>query len=342
MRKNYFLHRISHEWEVSYPLLDLGYLSIGWSQYCKSDLLSRIKTDGENGFNEFMGEKNNTDRNRWNLWYFSQFKEGDYVVVPLFEKKFGIYEVIDSPQSVLEIGNMDITLYDGGKATLGNEGITDSLGRIYDIGFVVKVKSINVIPRTYADADLVSRMKIRQTNARIDDLSKSVEEAALAKEPINIHEKIHQSVSESMKETIRKYIKPDDLEYAVKWYFEKKGADSVWIPSKNEPGKENGADADVIAEFYDLGVVFYVQAKNYKGETGDWAVKQISEYNPPKQEEFDGNTYIPWVVSMSEKYSKEAIDLAKQTKVRLINGDEFIKMILDLGLDGIENATKQN
>lgn len=33
MERNYWIHRISHIAEISYPLLDVGYLSYGWSDF---------------------------------------------------------------------------------------------------------------------------------------------------------------------------------------------------------------------------------------------------------------------------------------------------------------------
>lgn len=341
MGKNYFIHRISHEWEISYPLFDMGFLSIGWSKYLDTNVLDRIEAGGESAFNGFMKEHGNDSRSRWNLWYFSQFKKGDNIVVPLFDRKFAICEVKGKPTSILSLMGRTINASNGKMATVKENGLVRDDGKIYDIGFIVPVDKLKCIPRAYADANLVSRMKIRQTNARIDDLASSVSEALTTDGPINIHEKIMSSVSDAVKETIKKYITPDDLEEAVCWYFKKKGADRAWIPAKNEADKHNGADADVIAEFDDLGLVYYVQAKNHWGETSDWAVNQISEYNRQKQEGRDGITYIPWVVTTAKDFSDEARKLSKEFNVRLINGDEFIEMLLNVGLDGIENALKK-
>lgn len=33
MEKKYYLHRISHEWNVSKKLFDKGYLTVGWSEF---------------------------------------------------------------------------------------------------------------------------------------------------------------------------------------------------------------------------------------------------------------------------------------------------------------------
>ncbi len=342
VERNYFIHRISHEWKVSYPLLHKGYLSIGWSMYMKTDLFDQIEKNGESAFNKFMSKDNNYKRNRWSLWRFSQFKKGDYIVVPLFDKMFSVYEVTGKPTSILTLKGLSLELYDGSQANVTEDGLKGTDGHLYDIGYVIPVTQIKIdTPRSYADKYLISRMKIQQTNAYINDLSDSVLEVINATGPINIHEKMMESVSENLKGTIKKYITPDDLEDAVCWYMMKKGADIAWKPAKNEPDKEHGADADVIAEFDDLGLVYYVQVKDHDGETGVWAVSQINEYYKQKQEKNDGTTYIPWVVSMAEKFSSKAIDLAKDNNIRLINGDEFIKMLLNVGIDGIEDAVKK-
>lgn len=304
--------------------------------------MERIEAGGEAAFNQFMSEQGNRGRSRWNLWHFSQFKKGDYIVVPLFDKMVAVCEVKDSPKSILSLKGENFTSSNGTNVRISDNGkMVDDNERFYDIGFVVPVEILKQIPRNYADALLTSRMKIRQTNARIDDLTNSVQELLLANGPVDIHEKIMSSVSDAVKDIIRKYITPDDLEKVVCWYFKKKGADRTRIPSKNEADKYNGADADVVAEFDDLGLVYYVQVKDHEGETNDWAVNQIAEYNSQKQEDCDGITYISWVVTTAGKFSPDAIELSKTSNVRLINGDEFIKMIFNVGLDGIEDAIKQ-
>ncbi len=339
MGKNYFLHRISHEWEVSYPLLDAGYLSIGWSDYHNEDIMRISRDDNLEAFKHFMEMRKNTSRARWGLWYFSQFKPGDFIVVPLFGKEFAVCEILDYPENVHLLNGRSISLGNGRTARVGEKGIVEG-DKHYDIGFVVHIKVLKRIPREYATNDLISRMKLRQTSARIDDLKGDVENAINATGPVDIHKEILAAVNDAMKKTIETYITPDNLESAVKWYMEKKGADKVWIPGKNEPGKENGADADVIAEFYDLGIVFYIQVKNHKYSTGDWAVTQIKEYLIQKQNDRDDITYIPWVISTADDFTSEAKELAAENGVRLINGDSFIRMILNMGLDGIEAVKK--
>ena len=41
----YYLHRISYEREVSYPLLDNGLLSIGWSDFSNREFIDKTRLE---------------------------------------------------------------------------------------------------------------------------------------------------------------------------------------------------------------------------------------------------------------------------------------------------------
>lgn len=43
----YYLHRISHESNISYPLLDNGLLSIGWSDFSNREFLDNVRKNGK-------------------------------------------------------------------------------------------------------------------------------------------------------------------------------------------------------------------------------------------------------------------------------------------------------
>ena len=249
---NYWIHRISHEWEVSYSLLEHGYLSLGWSKFMHDGFTSRVYQHGEQGFNGFMEEKGERSRSRWNLWYFSQFKRNDIIVVPLFDKEFSICKVDGDVIPVSNLSGLEF------KNKLGRQTIIDDQGILclptekrYDIGFAVHIEELRRLPRSYADAKLVSRMKIRQANAPINDISESVEAARSANAPVSIHDAISEAAATSFTDIIMRHVSSDDLEHIVRWYMKRKGADNVSIPAKNERKKEKGADADVIAEFSD-------------------------------------------------------------------------------------------
>ena len=111
--------------------------------------------------------------------------------------------------------------------------------------------------------DKSGSMKIRQTNADITDLKSSIEAALNAQAPVSIHDALIEATTSNVQDVIKRHITPDNLERIVKWYMKKMGADVVRIPAKNERNKENGADADVIAEFNDLRVIYYIQVKKH-------------------------------------------------------------------------------
>lgn len=343
---NYYMHRISHEWEVAYALLDMGYLSIGWRCVSKSNILGAIhKSECE--FNEFC--KNsielNGNRSRWNLWHFCNLKKGDIVVVPLFDGEFSIYVVESCVVPISEIekevgnfidrANRQISFVDG-------EMVTSSGGKV-DIGFACSVKTIrrNLSRNLFADAKLTARMKMRQTNGRIDDIADSVITSINAKEPINFYRIVLEQAASDLLEKIHSILNPNNVERLIELYFKKIGASNTYITAKNEPGKCDGADADVIAEFENLRTVYYVQVKKHVGTTGDWAVTQIEQYFNQKGCMDSSYTYIPWVVSTAEDFSKEAIEKARYiseesgVNVRLINGMELSRMILDSGLSNL-------
>lgn len=338
MQKNYWLHRISYEWELSYPLLEKGYLSYGWNCYVKTKLLEETAKNGWTYFAKFMENNNNSSRSRYSLWRFLNFKKGDIVLVPLFGGNFCICQIDGDVTEVTKLGEAfsEITTETKGKALLTPEGyICAETERVYDVGYVVPIKKITEkIPRSFADAKLISRMKIRPTNADINDLAASVDMAMKATTPVNVYDKIVQATIAPLSNVFEEYVTPDNLEHIVKNYMMKKGADRVWIPAKNEKNKENGADADVVAEFYDLRLVFFIQVKKHVGNTDDWAVKQIAEYCEQRQETSNEYTYIPWAISTAE-FSKDAVRLAEEKGVRLIGGRELIEMLINSGISNI-------
>ena len=220
---NYWIHRISHEWEISYSLFDMGFLSLGWHYYASSRVLDIIESDGIDGFNRFMSNENEKRRSRWSLWYFSQFNDKDIVLVPLYNGEFAICRIIGKPFSVYNNYSISLKNIYGQKVIMNEEGFYCSeTSKHYDIGFLVKVEHLKKLKRSYATADLVSRMKIRQTNGCIDDLAESVEAAINAQEPVSLHDEIVNIATDSVYETFMKFITPSKLEHIIKWYMKKK------------------------------------------------------------------------------------------------------------------------
>ena len=338
---NYWLQRISHEWGVTKPLLEKGYLSIGW-QYLMSispELRECIVHKHGEGFDSIMRELNDRSRSRWCLQRFAQFKPGDVVIVPLYDKNFAIVKVEGTAETITDLPEEVVKELKG--ITLTKDGLelafNENDKRLVDIGFFVKIeKPVKIIPRSYAEDKLQMRMKLRQTNAIINDLVKEVDKAAVRVAPIDVHEILTEKTADTILDNIIKYVNADNFERVVKWYMEKVGASDARILSKNSPEKQDYADADVIAVFENLGITIYIQAKKHTDKTGQWAVEQISKYKEQQEVRYiDGMTYIPWVVSTADDFTQSARELADGLNVRLINGKEFARMLAEVGVNGI-------
>ena len=347
MAGKYYLHRISHEANASYSLLEKGFLTLGWSKFADSDILDAAREDGYPKFDvitEKYGENHN--RSRWNMWYFARMEEGDKVVVPLYDGLFSLYEIEERAKRIGELENI-VSSFDGmwnqHKMEWRDHVLFDSNANTgVDLGFFIKVKPIiKNVPRNYVSGELSSRMKIRTTNADITDIGEAVEngiKAGLDHKPITLYGDVIDMLVETMRKSIMSALNPDKFEQLIKWYFEKYGASSVRIPAKNESGKRDGADADIVAEFDNLKYIVYVQAKWHKDETSGWAVHQIDSYKSQMSEGDSSYTYATWVISSADTFSPQAVADAEEKGVRLIDGDEFARMLLDIGLLGINDA----
>lgn len=347
MNKKYFLHRISHEGNVSYSLLKEGYITIGWEKFADSKILEAARKKDYADFNDIAekyGECKN--RSRWGIWYFANMKEGDTVIVPQYNGLFSAYEVIKEAVPIYELeGEIDKIQgsWDSSVDIVWNDRrLWDYKSRKIDLGFALKVKPIvEDVPRNYAPGKFISRMKIRTVNAEITDIKEYIEEgikAGIEGHPVRLYDNTIDILADEMKTRIIDMLDDVKFELLIKWYLTKVGADNVWIPAKNENGKEGGADADIIAEFENLKHVVYVQAKHHEGITSEWAVEQIKKYQEQKCEGDSSYSYAAWVISSGDSFSEEAEISATEYGVRLIDGKEFSKMLIDVGLLNIDDA----
>lgn len=304
-----WLHRISYEWEKMKELLDSGLLATGWRRFAYSGITAGI---GSAEFDEIMGRSGETRRSRWALWYFAQMRPGDMVVVPLYGGSMQICEVTGEMRRAEEAEAED-----------------------YDIGFVIPVKCLKEVPRSWASGALQSRLKYRGTTTRLDELERDIRAALEAEGPVMIHDRIIDGLSGELKEILLKWVTPGKLERIVEWYMRSFGASYVYIPAKNAGDKPEGGDADVIAEFATLRVRFYIQVKKHEDVSGKKAVEQIAAYTETIDE--DGYTPVSWAVSTA-KFDDDAHELARVKNVRLIDGGELCRMLLDAGIGSIDEA----
>lgn len=330
---NYYLHRISHCSLYSYKLLEEGYLSIGFSDLSIDEnfLTSFYDVNSDDTIREVIN-RDGWGVNIWSLWYFLGMKKGDYVVVPEYDGMFSIYEIVDERGSSVYLASQK-----EGNATLDSVKADN-----VDLGFIRHVRPIvtNLSRSDYADAKLQQRMKARQTTLWIDDLGKSIEEAikqGKENKPIDVYDVVVKELRQPLYDNLMKLVQPEKLEKLVKSYCEKVlKADSVFIPSKNEQGKEG--DADVVATFEGLKLILYIQVKKHEGYTDDWAIEQISAYSSYKKQNFltgDDYSILSWVISTG-KFSEDTILKARDKNVRLIDGSSFMKMLLDGGLSCLD------
>lgn len=354
MNRNYWIHRISHIAEISYPLLENNYLSYGFSDFADDGFIDCVRAgiEGwdymEQMFIEAWGEK---PRSRYQLWNFiSEMKAGDWVVVPTYGE-FTICELLDdSPLLIKDIKDIIIKDWNGKvidrdeKGNLISKSSECQKDEIIDLGFARRIKIIQKgIPRyEYADSDLTSRLKVRQTNVCINDLEESILHALdgfLNNRPIRFRNELEEIVPD-LCTIIQTKLNPDKFEFLVKWYFERIGANSVTIPPKNPSNKVDYEDVDVIATFDLLKTMYYVQVKHYRGETSTWAAEQISHLKELTEgdRQDDGYTKIYWVLSSSESFSQDCINKAKETNIQLIDGKSFASMLLDAGFLGVCNV----
>ena len=326
--------------EFAHPLLFThNYLSIGWSDFSEDAFVLDVKNRGENAIDEAMQNAGwGLPRNRWNLWRFIKgMAKGDIVVVPTWGE-FSLFEIADD--EVLSNESMDASIFqnwNGKMASRYEDGyFHNEEGNIIDLGFYRKVKPVLLhIPREgYTDQELYSRMKIRQTNADISDLKESIEYAQKAfeeKKPINLKEQIVEETAPKLLSLIEKLTNDMKFENLVGWYLKSLGA-RVETPSKNESCTEDG-DADKVGYFENIKTAIMVQVKKHEGTTDDWAVQQVKAFKA-NHNYSDYYTQM-WVISSCEKFSEKALNEAEAAGVRLINGNEFARMILDAGLEGL-------
>ncbi len=331
--------------EVSHRLLSHNQLTIGFSDFADNEFVDDILTGGwkalENYFQDTWGGQSRIRHNLWRFIY--EMKLGDLVVVPKWEN-FSIYEIVgEKPSAINSIKPNSLSDWHNNPVIIKDGLIHRENGELVDLGFFWDVKPIrtDISRYDYADAALTARMKSRSTNLNISDLRESVESAIAAfdaKRPINLHSKITDATVESVLNILHRNLNPDKFELLIKWYLIRVGASSVTIPSRNKRDKEG--DADVVAIFEPIKTVIYVQVKFHVGETPKWALEQILAYRDSMTEKDSTDDYsqLSWVVSTADNYSEETIKLAKEEKIRLITGSQFVTMLLQAGITGLDEA----
>ena len=325
----YWLHRISHHAEVSWPLLqEKGLLTIGFADLSNAAFLEKaMAADSANDLKDEVLRVYGRDmRSRHSLWRFlKEMSVGDRVLVP----GSGTYSVwnIDGPPRVVS------------KAEIP-KGVDLGFCRDVSVHQVGSVEAKEISRYDYADSALTARMKTYDTNANISDISDSLDKALAAfceEKPLRLYSWAIHEGAKGLLEEIHRELNPAQFEELIKWYFERLGA-AAEIRSKNQP-KEG--DVDVVASLERLRLTIYVQAKFHEtdSDTDDWAVRQVDDYAQWAKEQKvfpDDHTVARWVVSTCRDFTDNCKMAAENAGVILVNGIEFARMLLDAGLERLD------
>lgn len=344
-RPKYWLHRITggkNALKLSHPLLfkrEDKLISIGWAYLAAEDptFLSDVKNGGLEAFEKYFKDK---PVNRHFLWRFiHEMKKGDIVVVPSWGE-FSIYEIADD--ELLTINNLksiELKAWYDEKVFIGKDGyLHDSTDARLDLGFFRRVNKLeeHLSPRSnYAAHPLELRMKVRQTTVDITTLREYVDQARARKEannPISLKKEVLNETLKKVHALISTYVGTKGYEELVGKYLAAIGGE-VEDTSREGTPTDKG-DADRVATFEDLKLKVCVQVKKHDGATPSWAVDQIANYADNFTEE--GYYIQKWVISNADEFTNDAKEKAQNRGVRLINGEEFARMILDVGLKHFE------
>jgi predicted Mrr-cat superfamily restriction endonuclease len=248
------------------------------------------------------------------LWRFiREMQIGDYAIVPI-PKAFYIGEVTSNliflPDNINE-----------------------------DTAIRRNVKWLNYgkpIPREYCSAGLVSRLKYQGTCVGATDLINEIEsalETAKKGDSPSFKEQLNDILIQEVHALLKSdkaYLDSNKFEKLVRELMIGLGAKTSEIPPRSKY-KNPKADVDVIADFITLGLQIYIQVKKHKESSDKFAVEQLIE--AMKIDNPDGSKPIfGWVITSSE-FNDEAVKLATDNGIRVINGDELAEMIVAVGLD---------
>ena len=182
----YWLHRNTggaYAEPYSRPLLEKGYLSIGWMGLSNDKNKDDILNQGWSAVNKIMVDNGwELSRNRFCLSRFiSEMRKGDLVVVPS-PGRFSIYEIADD--CVLSNESMNQDIYSDVNGILASRKDADGYfafvnneGKEIDLGFYRRVKPLllDLSRNNGIDHALCTKMKTLKTNIEITDVGYAID-----------------------------------------------------------------------------------------------------------------------------------------------------------------------
>lgn len=130
---NYWLHRISQKAEISYPLLDKGYLTIGFSDFTSNEIIDKVLANDWTFFDrQFQGKWGRIPRSRHSLWNFLKMSKGDLIIDP-GSGTFNICEIIDDrPLLIGETFTEDLKSWGDKIISTNGNHLTSENGEVHD------------------------------------------------------------------------------------------------------------------------------------------------------------------------------------------------------------------
>lgn len=342
MKRRIWMHRISHEGDVKQVLLDKERILVtGWGWISNNDFLNNVRGKSREEYTRlYESDFGRLTRNRFCLYLFlNEFKKGDYVVVPGL-KDFSVYKIVgNTPNSKEDIKHFITSSETKGCLSFNGKDYLRSNGESLELGFFWEVEPVelNILRDGYADNKLQRRLKFQMTNIEMTDLASEIESAIENHrngKTLNLKGVIAEGTRNIIVEKLCCAINDVGFEKVVKWYMERLGATSVFIPAKNNLSHSQG-DADVIALFDELQLAVFVQVKQYDRQVEKDALEQIVCAYDSYKDQYPDRLAALWVVTTCNVFSQDAIDFANEYNVRCIGGDEFADMMLDVGIKNL-------
>ncbi len=333
----YWLHRISWEWQGSYPLLKLDYLSIGFGDFGTKDMLDRLNKDFEGTIEAKWGSYG---VNRFCLKNFiNGMKKDDYVVIPK-QSKFSIYKIVGENvvtaeeilEKIKEEQNQDVYDGYGNTVTLNKDGYLVTGDRVVDLGFFWRVKPVKQGLSRYDFENICNSLRYRRTNLRLE--GKTISEIkALIPEDVSKSEIISSDDNEI--EEIAKRINQSSIANQVVDYLKAIKAED--IRSLDGEGKEfcEANDIDVYAGFEKIDSSIYVKIQKEDSNVKDWIREQVTEFRKGHSNGEDSS--LLWLISY-RGYFQEAIKKDAGIGLKLSTRKEIEELYLNYARDDNEKA----
>lgn len=185
----YWLHRISYEGETSWPFLERGYLTIGFSDLSNPEFFNRALTaNGVKDLDDQDDHFKSFGPRRYSLWRFLRgMSADDFVLVPRsmpFDGTYSVYVIEGGPELIGNVTAAGLRTQNGDNVEL-RDNLLHAGDRQIDLGFFRQVRlhriggvngpeAKDISRYDYADRFLTARMRILQTNATMSGLENSI------------------------------------------------------------------------------------------------------------------------------------------------------------------------